>query len=355
MAGTMSIPIDYDHVSDLAERALQNMQAYRVPATPRNFEIWYTHATGVDAELAKALDAVFANGGEWSETIGDSLNARFFPPRPDTETLAEIGSAFGAELKSMMQAVNVAGRETQTYGHALDMVAGQMDRGLDGARLELVVRQIAASTRSMRARTEALEGELARTSREVELLRVKNEAIRREARTDALTSLANRKHFEERLAEASMIVAEGHEVCLVMGDVDHFKAFNDTWGHQIGDQVLRLVGSCFSDNVKGRDTAARYGGEEFAIILTDTTLENAKRLADHIRSGVQTKKVVKRSSGETLGTITISMGVARLAPDENPADAMRRADACLYRAKRSGRNRVIGEDDVLVDSEPRVA
>jgi diguanylate cyclase len=130
-----------------------------------------------------------------------------------------------------------------------------------------------------------------------------------------------------------------------MVDIDNFKKFNDTWGHQTGDQVLRLVAGCMSENVKGRDTVARFGGEEFAIILRRTSLENATKLADQIRSYVQSKKLVKKSTGDILGTITVSIGVARLAPGDTPASLIQRADACLYVAKNGGRNRVVGEDE----------
>ena len=79
-------------------------------------------------------------------------------------------------------------------------------------------------------------------------------------------------------------VADGEEVALLLCDIDHFKKFNDTWGHQTGDQVLRLVAHCLSENVKGRDTAARYGGEEFAVLLRGTSLAAATRVADQIRA-----------------------------------------------------------------------
>ena len=128
-----------------------------------------------------------------------------------------------------------------------------------------------------------------------------------------------------------------------MCDIDHFKLFNDTWGHQTGDQVLRLVGHCLSENVKGRDTAARYGGEEFVVILRQTGLDSAVSLANQIRANVESKKLVKRSTGDILGTITISIGVAQLHPGESPSSLIERADTCLYAAKNAGRNRVMSE------------
>jgi diguanylate cyclase len=131
----------------------------------------------------------------------------------------------------------------------------------------------------------------------------------------------------------------------MMTDVDHFKKFNDSYGHLTGDQVLRLVAMSVKQNVKGQDTAARYGGEEFAVVLPNTVLRSAITVADHIRRAVMTKELMKRSTGEHLGRVTISVGVATLQNADTVQTLIERADSCLYAAKRNGRNRVISEAD----------
>ncbi len=342
----MTLPPDLDHANALATRAIDRMRDYGVPPTPRNFEIWYAHNAFAEPELARALDTVFANDGVWNEEAAAEIYGRFFA-QPDAAQLQSAGASLTTEIDTILRTVKQAGQQTASYGQALDVVKGQMDRGLDASMLQAVVHQLTAATRSMRARTEALQTQLNQSSTEVAALRQAVEAIRHEAQTDALTGLANRKHFDECLTAAARDANEtNEEMCVVIGDVDHFKTFNDTWGHQTGDQVLRLVAHCFSENVKGRDTAARYGGEEFVLILPATTLSNARGLAEQIRRVVQTKKVIKRSSGETLGSITISLGVARHRLGEDPLETVRRADACLYTAKRTGRNMVVTEDQV---------
>ena len=160
---------------------------------------------------------------------------------------------------------------------------------------------------------------------------------------------ANRKAFDNAIGRAMAQMAQEPEaVALLLCDIDNFKAFNDNWGHQTGDQVLRLVANCLAENVKGRDTAARYGGEEFAVLLRGTGLEAASQVAEQIRHAVQTKKLVKKSTGEVLGHITTSIGVAQFAPGEAAEAAIRRADACLYGAKSHGRNLVVNQDDARV-------
>src|SRR5262249_38059122 len=144
--------------------------------------------------------------------------------------------------------------------------------------------------------------------------------VRKESLTDPLTGICNRKAFDEELEGAIVAAREaGEPLTLFMCDIDLFKKFNDKWGHQTGDQVLRLVANCLSENVKGRDTAARYGGEEFAVIVRHTALGDAMRLAEQVRQAVESKKLVKKSTGDILGTITVSLGVAELNGDDTPA------------------------------------
>ena len=182
------------------------------------------------------------------------------------------------------------------------------------------------------------------------------EAIRYESLVDDLTTLANRKHFDQTL-ERMMSEAEqsSQSFALLLTDIDHFKKFNDTFGHQTGDQVLRLVALAVKQNIKGQDVACRYGGEEFAVLLPRTTLEAAMTVAEHIREAVFSKELVKRSTGENLGRITISIGVATWRHGDTGSSLVERADTCLYDAKRGGRNLVCGEDGHGFGPDARVA
>jgi diguanylate cyclase len=142
-----------------------------------------------------------------------------------------------------------------------------------------------------------------------------------------------------------------------MIDIDHFKSFNDTYGHLTGDQVLRLVGMSLRHSIKGQDITARYGGEEFVVVLPETALRQAISVAENIRRSVMAKELKKKSTGEILGRVTISAGVATLRDTDDVHLLIERADTCLYAAKRSGRNRVVCETDpeYLADAEAQVA
>jgi diguanylate cyclase len=159
---------------------------------------------------------------------------------------------------------------------------------------------------------------------------------------DPLTALSNRRCFDLNLAkEIEEARIRKTAMCLVMGDIDRFKAVNDTFGHQIGDEILKMFARLLSSNVKGRDTVARFGGEEFAIILPETRLEDAEHLTESIRSQLEGKHLALNNSGEPIGRITASFGVAQLGERDNGDTLVQRADAKLYEAKSAGRNRVV--------------
>jgi len=241
--------------------------------------------------------------------------------------------------------LEAAARSTEAYSNTLTAATGHLDAGQSPADMRKLVEDLISATRAMESKTKALEGELQKSSEQVNELRGTLADVRKESLTDPLTGIANRKAFDAAMDAAMLALAEGDQVSLMMCDIDHFKKFNDSWGHQTGDQVLRLVANCLSDNVKGRDTAARYGGEEFGVLLRGTSLADATHVADQIRLAVQGRKLVKKSTGDVLGTITISVGIAQFAPGDTVESVIRRADACLYGAKKNGRNLVLNQDD----------
>ncbi|HEY5130253.1 MAG TPA: GGDEF domain-containing protein, partial [Bradyrhizobium sp.] len=220
--------------------------------------------------------------------------------------------------------------------------------------VKVIVETLVQSTREMRGTNKALEDRLSLSKSEISNLQQSLEAIRAESLTDPLTGLGNRKYFDRSIeAAVQTSLADGTPLTLLMFDIDHFKSFNDSYGHLTGDQVLRLVGMSLKQTIKGQDITARYGGEEFAVVLPNTALRQALTVADHIRRAVMAKELKKKSTGEILGRVTISVGVSMLKPDDDTDSLIERADACLYAAKRNGRNRVICEVDPEYAAETR--
>jgi diguanylate cyclase len=195
-----------------------------------------------------------------------------------------------------------------------------------------------------------LEEKLQASREDISQLQRDLDDVRREAMLDPLTRIYNRKFFDEGLIKAiNEAKTTGAPLSLMLLDIDQFKRFNDTWGHQTGDQVLRLVAMTLKSNIKDKDVAARYGGEEFAAVLPETDLEGAMIVAENVRKAVQAKELLKRSTNEKLGRITASFGVATFRRGDTPSTFIERADRCLYAAKHAGRNKVISENELKPD------
>ncbi len=163
-----------------------------------------------------------------------------------------------------------------------------------------------------------------------------------EARTDALTGLANRRALDQELAcQFEAFKRHGRKMALMMIDIDHFKRFNDTYGHQVGDCVLCGLAGDLLGQARPNDLVSRYGGEEFALVLPETNLAAACDRAEQLRQAVEAARY--RDGGAEL-QVTISVGVALLTAGDDPAGLIRRADAALYASKENGRNRVSWHD-----------
>lgn len=194
-------------------------------------------------------------------------------------------------------------------------------------------------------RIEEVEARLVEAQNEIERLRHRLAKAEADATTDSLTGIPNRRGFLSLLADlARHSDLALRPVSVLMLDVDHFKDFNDRFGHDVGDHVLRLVAHAIVDlprpDQRSPSLTGRYGGEEFVIALQDVRLDQALDLAERLRQGLAERRFIMRGTGEPLGAITISIGVAERPVGEEPVQTLRRADLALYQAKRRGRNRV---------------
>jgi diguanylate cyclase (GGDEF)-like protein len=163
--------------------------------------------------------------------------------------------------------------------------------------------------------------------------------LERLATTDSLTGLGNRRFLFERLGQEVYRARRYHTpLSLLLFDIDHFKRINDGWGHAVGDHVLREIARETHQSLRKADTAGRYGGEEFIVLLPETDLAEAVALAHRLNREIS-RKVIKPERGSPI-LVTVSVGVATLAPAESGEELVQRADQALYRAKQAGRDRV---------------
>jgi diguanylate cyclase len=204
-----------------------------------------------------------------------------------------------------------------------------------------IVLSLIEENRTIQAKVSDLSRNLDDSVAKIEKLRSNLAEANDKALRDPLTALGNRRFFDQTLDAALFASPESNELCLVMCDLDRFKAINDKFGHPVGDTVLKMFSEILSGAAEGQDTVARIGGEEFAIILPDADAPEAAAIAEQIRKQLEAKRWVLGASGAAIGTVTASFGVARSRPGEGAAELIKRADQALYRAKTLGRNRVI--------------
>ena len=349
---------EHERTLAFAEIALGQIKALKQPAIPRNYEIWYTYATGYNPSLNQTINETLARKGNLSTADLDQIYESFLSPHRLTDRIDTVGAKVMDEIEQVMAMIDAAVGTTSSYTESLADVSDKLGTAADREGLRGIVEVLVRSTREIEQANFSLEARLKASKQEINTLQENLETARNESLTDPLTGLANRKYFDQVLERtAAETRGKDEPLSLLLTDIDHFKQFNDTYGHLTGDQVLRLVAQAVKQNVKGQDLAARYGGEEFAVILPNTPLRQSLVVADHIRRAVVTKELIKRSTGEHLGRVTISVGVASLRPDDTPQTLIERADNCLYAAKRRGRNKVVGEADLEagVPVAPKVA
>jgi len=325
----------------LAKAAIAAMARLEVAPTPANFRIWYSHCSMRQPELSAALQSLEASGAGFTASRCADLHERFFGATRPSRLIDDACERFEATMARLLGEVDGMTAEAGAYGGKLRELSCDV-QAVDGKQaLRGLVNRILDETRTMLARARQLEGELDQSSQRITTMRVDLASARREANIDGLTRIANRRCFDHELQKAAgQAEARREPLSLLLLDIDRFKVFNDTHGHQAGDQVLKQVAQVLTRSVKGRDLAARYGGEEFAVILPETGLEGARELAEQIRRSIAGHRVVVKATGRDLGRITLSIGCAQQRWGEPAADFVLRADRALYQAKRMGRNRV---------------
>lgn len=325
----------------LARCAMDEMERAGVWPTPLNFELWLHYLGDPEGPLGKEMVRILGQGAAFTEGTAEMLAAEYLPRGRLSEEIRDAGAVLNRELSTVSDAIARAKESQAAYGQTLAGASTQIEAASEPTALLGVVSKLTKATTEVQAENANLERRLQTSTLEVARLREHLEQVRRDAMTDALTNLANRKAFDEELLRACEESDRKRKpMTLAVLDIDHFKRFNDTWGHQTGDQVLRYVASVIGRISKSPRVAARYGGEEFAVIFPGETATVVEAALNRIREEIGARSLRRRSTNDELGAVTISAGLAQRRPGETGADLLDRADGALYASKRGGRNRV---------------
>ncbi len=333
----------------LAHKAVESLAEHKVWPTPLNYELWLHFMSDPEGELAKALHRILASGEALTEHVSEELASQYLPRLRLNDEIRDAGDQLSRQLDSITKAIEVAQKSNETFGRTLEGASRELGAPSEPDALKRLVEHLAFATTRVRRENGALERRLAHSTQEVRRLREHLEQVRRDAMTDALTLLANRKAFDEALERACTEADDtGAPLTVAVIDIDHFKKFNDTWGHQTGDQVIRYVASIIGRVGAAPRVASRYGGEEFALLFPFERREKVLQALEGVRVEICSRMLKRRSTNDDLGAVTVSTGLAERRAGESASSVMERADAALYVSKRTGRNRCTDADAAAV-------
>ena len=337
--------MDVEYATTVASRAIQSMSQQAVPATPSNYGVWFHYVLGSSPGLRKTIDILLGNKRKFDASINHELYTTF---------LASKSGGLTGDTPQQLQAIIHSAKgflEAAIADNAQQIatLAEVSSRAKVGADPRPIIQTLVRELEKANSRAAALELNFVASSNQLEQVKVSLAEAEKRSNIDALTGIANRRSLDDFLRSSMIRAMEfGEPLCAFMIDVDHFKKFNDTHGHLVGDQVLKLVAKVLQDCIREGDLAARYGGEELMAVLPGADLATCKVVAERVRVRIADAKLKRRASGQEIGSVTVSIGVAqfRFAEAESAEALIERCDRGLYQAKGAGRNRVVTELEI---------
>jgi diguanylate cyclase len=325
---------------DTLKQTIPLLLKHKVSAVPTNYALWYTYVSNESPELKTAVDNVLDNKMTLSEVRTKELYRKYLA---ETEEVSawELRQSVEAMLIELSQSLQDTRTETTSFKETMDTCVDDLAKvekeGLSIEEVMALVRNLVKDTQNIRRSTISFNAALSDAQKEIQALRSQLEKSQQDALYDSLTGLCNRRYFDEELATQSL----KPNLCLMLVDLDHFKKINDNYGHVMGDLVLKATAKKLQATCRDGAQAFRFGGEEFAIIVPNTTFSKARSIAESMRRAIEKIGVKDKRTGEILGDIAASIGVAELTKGMNPLALIEKADKQLYEAKRLGRNRVM--------------
>ena len=258
-----------------------------------------------------------------------------------SDKVAKAGQRLDRELSKVLELIRGHITTNDSYAKSLANAQSRLAVLSEGEQVRVIVSLLVAENERMRRDSGDLKAKLEESKRQIDTLRSNLIQAEEVVLRDPLTGVGNRRCFDVTMEKAISDSRDaGVPFSLVMCDIDHFKRVNDAFGHQVGDEIIKMFSRVIETSVREGDTVIRYGGEEFAIILPKAGQAAAKSIAERIRRQFESKKLTIRETNQRIGQMTASFGVAEYRAGDDAETLVQRADAKLYDAKSSGRNRV---------------
>lgn len=309
--------------------------------SPLNYYIYYEYIKGGNPKFRQEMDAILNDEYGYNDRAGKRLYDEYL--KDDDSPASEFDRAFRRLIDVMVKKMNTWSERLDTHTKELDRCSNELNNpDIDAQTVKAITQSVLNAAQTMKQSTQAFQQDFVSSSTEVKELREQLLQAQCEAMKDELTQVGNRKMFNERLADLMLENQDKpNKLCLILADLDHFKKFNDNYGHLVGDSILRFFSNIMKKLTKSNHTICRYGGEEFAIILNSTTLDEAEKKAEEIRVALENTHLKRKDQNKPISTVTASFGVATYQDNENAETFIARADKALYKAKDNGRNQVV--------------
>ena len=319
--------------------AVPQMSKLDIPVTPENYAIWFEYFDESNLNLKRAIDGLIANDVTFTSEVNAGLYNKFIEER-SPEIIQNVQIQTQILINSLFSKMETMSEGTELFSNSLNEFGEQLQGNPSVDSLNKLIIAISSEVEQVIATNLEMKQNLASLGDELHNLKDDLDNLSKVAMTDELTSLNNRRAYDLFAAEQLTKFNDAQvDCCLLIIDIDHFKKFNDSYGHLIGDKVLAYVAMALKQAVKGEDLVARYGGEEFVIMLPDTSLSDAAIVAEKLRERIATKQLtIGREKKQNLGNITISIGIAKFRVGDDVDTLLTRADEYLYQAKTDGRN-----------------
>lgn len=337
---TLNYPESTEQANETLRLVLPMIARLNLPPNPVNYTLCYEYITGEKKELHNILDKILKEEQGLTKEAAIELYRRYIWD-VERRLVEEQSKNLYVSMTEAISGLEETTDKTQQSSEVIGKHSEKLSNSADLSEMRDIISEVVSETRTIAKNSNDLQRILKETKQEVATLREELERSRQQATTDPLTGLLNRRAFDQELATISNEANESKDsLSLLMIDIDNFKAVNDNHGHLVGDKVIRFVAMQLKNNVKGRDVVARIGGEEFAILLPKTQLDNARMLAESIRMNIERQRLRRIDNSQSLGGITISIGVTTYKFGEPMEDFQHRSDQALYKSKNNGRNQV---------------
>ncbi|SOE18728.1 diguanylate cyclase [Hoeflea halophila] len=323
---------------DPAMTVVTKMRERGISSLPRNYELVYQFLNSSNTALIREFAAL---GRRPSQEQLDAIGRKFLPHHHDIRTVDQSRERISGEMRDVINLVKQEQMALRKYSSLLGDTSSRMSENASTPdRLDGLVKVLSSATGDTMKKGDTILVQIVERADEMAQLKSELEEYKRLASIDPVTRLSNRRAFDARLAAIFDDTSNTMHHALLVADIDHFKTFNDTYGHQVGDRVLGAAAAVMKTALNPDAFVARIGGEEFAVVLHGISLEGAKQTAERIRLAIESTPLKNHNDDIDCGRITMSFGLCMATDASSADDLYRKADIALYAAKDAGRNQL---------------